>query len=137
VLQDFSAVTAACLAVRRSSYLQVGGLDAAHFAVAFNDVDFCLKLCAAGLRNVWLPTVELMHFESASRGSDREPRHRLRYEREAALMHSRWGGALAADPAYNPNLTLAQEDFSLAFPPRVSLTIPWTTATDAAAGPPC
>jgi O-antigen biosynthesis protein len=124
VLQDFSAVTAACLAVRRSSYLQVGGLDAQHFAVAFNDVDFCLKLGAAGLRNVWVPTAELVHHESVTRGSDREARHRQRYEKEAALMRQRWGREIAADPAYNPNLTLAQEDFGLAFPPRVGLLQP-------------
>jgi O-antigen biosynthesis protein len=125
LVQDFSAVTAACLLVRRSLYQQVGGLDEAELAVAFNDVDFCLKLRAAGLRNVWTPDAELMHHESVSRGSDREPRHRARYEREVAVMQRRWGALLAHDPAYNPNLTNAGEDFSLAEPPRVSLLRRW------------
>ncbi len=125
VLQDFSGLTAACLALRRSRYLQVGGLDEEQLAVAFNDIDLCLKLRAAGLRNVWLPTVELKHHESASRGSDRDARHRARYAREAALMHQRWGRELAADTAYNPNLTLEHTDFKPAFPPRVSLLQPW------------
>jgi O-antigen biosynthesis protein len=115
--------------VRRQLYQQVGGLDEAELAVAFNDVDFCLKLLAAGLRNVWTPDAELMHHESITRGSDREPRHRARYEREVAVMQRRWGSLLAHDPAYNPNLTLATEDFALAEPPRVSLMRPWFDAS--------
>ncbi len=132
LLQDFSAVTAACLAVRRSTYLSVGGLDEQALAVAFNDVDFCLRLQRSGLRNVWVPLVELVHHESVSRGSDREASRRLRCEREAAVMQQRWPHALRRDPAYNPNLSLERDDFSLAFPPRVNLSQPWF-ASDAGA----
>ena len=125
LLQDFSAVTAACLLVRRALYLEVGGMDAEHFAVAYNDVDFCLKLLGAGYRNVWVPLAELAHHESASRGNDYDEAHRERYQREVQEMHRRWGGVMQHDPAYNPNLTLRHEDFSLADPPRVNLLRPW------------
>ena len=128
LVQNFSAVTAACLMVRRTLYQQVGGLDESELAVAFNDVDFCLKLLSAGLRNEWTPDVELMHHESATRGSDREVRHRERYQREAAVMQQRWAGLLTRDAAYNPNLTNAGEDFALAEPPRVSVLQPWFNA---------
>jgi O-antigen biosynthesis protein len=128
VLQNFSAVTAACLVVRKALYEQVGGLDAAQLAVAFNDVDFCLKLRKAGYRNVLAALAELMHHESASRGSDREPRHRARYEAEAAVMRDRWANELLQDPAYNTNFSLENEHFFLAFPPRVS---PWQLCTKA------
>ena len=125
VLQGFSAVTAACLVVRRSTYLQVGGLDEAAFAVAFNDVDFGLKLRTAGLRNLWTPHAELFHHESVSRGSDKHPGRKQRFERERATLQQRWPAWLAWDPAYNPNLTLRNENFALAEPPRVSLNQPW------------
>ena len=125
VLQGFSAVTAACLVVRRSTYLQVGGLDEAAFAVAFNDVDFGLKLRTAGLRNLWTPHAELFHHESVSRGSDKHPGRKQRFERERATLQQRWADWLAWDPAYNPNLTLHNENFALAEPPRVSLNQPW------------
>jgi O-antigen biosynthesis protein len=125
LLQNFSAVTAACLAVRRDVYLQAGGLDEAALGVAFNDVDFCLKLQASGLRNLWLPLAELKHHESVSRGSDREARHRSRHAREVQVMQQRWGRTLLHDPAYNANLTLERADFSLAWPPRVRLLAPW------------
>ena len=124
-LQSLSAVTAACLVVRRSAFLEVGGLDENAFVVAFNDIDFCLKLRAAGLRNVWTPFAELYHHESVSRGSDRHPSRKQRFERERAALQARWGATLARDPAYNPNLTLNNENFALADPPRVSLLSPW------------
>lgn len=133
-LQNFSAVTAACLAVRRDHYLRVGGMDAASLAVAYNDVDFCLKLRQVGLRNVWVPTIELVHHESISRGSDRNAARRERCEREAAVMHRRWQPLLARDPAYNPNLSLDSSDFALAFPPRVNLAQRWFNADAGAAG---
>ena len=114
--------------VRRTFYQQVGGLDESELAVAFNDVDFCLKLLGAGLRNVWTPDVELMHHESATRGSDREARRREAYLREAAVMQRRWAGLLTRDAAYNPNLTNTGEDFALAEPPRVNVLQPWFNA---------
>lgn len=118
VMQDFSAVTAACLVVRKATYQQVGGLDEENLAVAFNDVDFCLRLREAGLRNVFTPRAQLVHHESATRGPDTHPDRVARFERERAYMQHRWAAWLAADPAYNPNLTLDSEDVGLAWPPR-------------------
>ncbi len=118
LIQSFSAVTAACLVVRKSLYVQVGGLDEVNLSVAFNDVDFCLRLREAGYRNVWTPYAELLHHESATRGEDVAPEKRERFERELAFMQQRWGALIDHDPAYSPNLTLLLEDFSLAWPPR-------------------
>ncbi len=117
LLQSYSVVTAACLAIRRSVYDEVNGLDET-FAVAFNDVDFCLRVRARGYRNVWTPFAELYHFESATRGSDETPEQRPRFLREVALMQERWGAQMLDDPAYNPNFSLQSETFGLAFPPR-------------------
>ncbi|MBO9644510.1 MAG: glycosyltransferase family 2 protein [Pseudacidovorax sp.] len=118
LIQSFSAVTAACLVVRKSLYVQVGGLDEVNLSVAFNDVDFCLRVREAGYRNVWTPYAELLHHESATRGEDVAPEKRERFERELAFMQQRWGALIDHDPAYSPNLTLLLEDFSLAWPPR-------------------
>jgi len=120
VIQDYSAVTAACMAVKRERYLEVEGLDAVNLAVGFNDVDFCLRLRERGYRNVWTPFAELYHHESATRGSDDTPERRVRFERELAYIQKRWAGMVEDDPAYSPNLTLAAEDFSLAWPPRAT-----------------
>ncbi|RYF30347.1 MAG: glycosyltransferase family 2 protein [Comamonadaceae bacterium] len=119
LVQSFSAVTAACLVVRKELYERIGGLDETKLTVAFNDVDLCLRLREAGYRNVWTPYAELLHHESATRGLDVAPEARERFAREEAYMERRWGRWLANDPAYNPNLTLHGEDFDLAWPPRV------------------
>ena len=119
VAQNMSAVTAACLAVRKEVFEEVGGLDEA-LPVAFNDIDFCLRLLQAGYRNVWTPYAELYHHESASRGSDDSPEKQARFAAEVHAMKWRWGDVLHDDPAYNPNLTLDQGDYGLAFPPRTS-----------------
>lgn len=116
--QTLSAVTGACLMVRRSDYLALGGLDEDNLPVAFNDVDFCLRLGERGLRCVWTPYAELTHHESLSRGSDETPLRKRAFEREKAYMRRRWAEVLARDPHYNRNLTLAREDFSLADVPR-------------------
>lgn len=113
LVHALSAVTAACLVVRRSTYDRVGGLDEA-LAVAFNDVDFCLRVRATGLRNVFTPYAVLLHHESATRGSDMAPERRMRFEREVRLMQARWRDALADDPYYSPHLTRDHEDFSIA-----------------------
>lgn len=126
--QSYSAVTAACLAVRRSRYLEVGGLDETHLAVAYNDVDFCLRLREAGYVNVWTPYATLVHHESVSRGRDASAAHAQRFAKEAAWMRERWGTLLDRDPAYNPNLNGVTADFALAEPPRVSLRTPWFDA---------
>ncbi|RYF66857.1 MAG: glycosyltransferase, partial [Comamonadaceae bacterium] len=118
LIQSFSAVTAACLVVRKSLYDEVGGLDEVNLKVAFNDVDFCLRLREAGYRNVWTPYAELLHHESATRDKDVRPERTERFEREIAYMQQRWGALIDADPAYSPNLTMETEDFSFAWPPR-------------------
>jgi GT2 family glycosyltransferase len=116
--QSFSAVTAACLLVRRAVFEQMGGLDE-QLVVAFNDVDFCLRVQAAGYRNVWTPYAEMNHHESASRGEEDSPEKIARFKKEIDCMKARWGDYLLHDPAYSYNLTLDGEDFSYAWPPRV------------------
>ena len=118
LIQSFSAVTAACLVVRKDRYEAVRGLNETDLKVAFNDVDFCLRLREAGFRNVWTPYAELVHHESATRGSDMAPEKRQRFVSEVDYMMQRWGELLRFDPAYNPNLTLLSEDFGYAWPPR-------------------
>lgn len=117
-VQNFSAVTAACLVIRRQLFEEVGGLDERHLPVAFNDVDFCLRLAERGYRNLWTPYAELYHHESASRGHEDTPEKARRFKAEIAYMKRRWGGRLLHDAAYNPNLALDRECFTLAFPPR-------------------
>lgn len=118
LVQNYSAVTAACLVVRKSVFEAVGGFNETDLTVAFNDIDFCLKLLRAGYRNLWTPFAEFYHHESASRGSEDTPEKHARFAREIAHMRQAWGPLLDRDPAYNPNLTLAEEDFALAWPPR-------------------
>jgi GT2 family glycosyltransferase len=117
--QDMVAVTAACLLVRRSIFDEVGGLDE-QLAVAFNDVDFCLKVHAAGYRNHWTPYAELVHHESVTRGYEDTPEKQRRFRSEIETMQQRWAGLIADDPCYSPNLTADAEDFSLAWPPRTA-----------------
>ncbi len=117
-----SAVTGACLIVRKSVFEEVGGLDEVNLTVAFNDVDLCLRIKAKGYRNIWTPT-ELYHLESASRGPDTTPETAPRFGAEVAYMLRRWGDILKEDPFYNPNMSIENERFLLAFPPRVMR--PW------------
>lgn len=112
VVQNVSAVTAACLVVRKAVYEEVGGLDEDNLAVAFNDVDFCLKVRQAGYRNLWTPYAELYHHESKSRGIEDTPVKVERFHREAAFIRAKWDEALVNDPCYSRNLTLMSEDFS-------------------------
>ena len=108
-----SAVTAACMMVKRSVYEDVGGFDPA-FAVAFNDVDFCLKVRRAGYLVVYNPYAELIHYESKSRGYDDTAEKVNRFQSEIQLFQSRWKDFLKqGDPYYNPNLTLDRNDFSV------------------------
>ena len=111
--QDYSAVTAACLMVKKSVFHEVGGLTE-ELAVAFNDVDFCLKVRAAGYLVVYAPYAVMHHYESKSRGLEDTPEKVARFNREWALVASRWPDILKnGDPYYNPNLTLRKSDFSL------------------------
>jgi GT2 family glycosyltransferase len=114
-----SAVTAACLVTRRSDYLEVGGMDAVHFPVNFNDVDYCLRLREKGKRIVLTPHARLYHHESASRGRDETADRAGRFSRELACLRSRWGNTLLEDAYYNPILSLDPTPYSaLAWPPR-------------------
>ena len=117
LVQNFVAVTAACLVVRKKIYEEVGGLDE-EFAVAFNDVDFCMRVTACGYRNLWTPYAELYHHESASRGYEDTPEKKARFMTEIEHMRERWGDAMFDDPAYNPNLHSESKDFQLARLPR-------------------
>lgn len=117
--QEVSAVTAACLLVKKDIYLQVGGLNGTDLTIAFNDVDFCLTIKEAGYRNIWTPYAELFHHESASRGVENTKEKSQRFNHEVKYMKNKWAYLLLDDPAYNPNLTLKFEDYSLAWPPRI------------------
>lgn len=113
--QDVSAVTGACLMVKKSLYDQVGGLDES-FAVALNDVDFCLQMRALGYLNVFTPFAELFHFESVSRGSDvdktADEAKAARYNEEAEHFRTKWKKELeAGDPYFNPNFSLEHSDY--------------------------
>lgn len=113
ITQNFSAVTAACLAVRKSVFIEVGGLNEEHLTVAFNDVDLCLKMQKAGYRNLWTPYVEMIHHESVSRGAEDNPQKVARFNKEVAYMKKTWGKRLDHDPCYSPWLSLEREDFTL------------------------
>lgn len=104
VSRSVSAVTAACLVVSKASYMNVSGLDEENFPVAFNDVDFCLKLTRAGLTNVYAANARLIHHESLSRGSDLEPTKRRRFERELKSLQSKWNTDEIVDQYHHPAL---------------------------------
>ncbi|GFD86049.1 hypothetical protein KUL150_21080 [Alteromonas sp. KUL150] len=110
---NYSAVTAACLLVKRTHFNEVNGLNEKALSVAFNDVDFCLKVKGLGVNNVYCAEAELFHHESVSRGLDISPEKAARFSRELAYLQSTWSNFIANDPAYNPNLTLKRENFSI------------------------
>jgi GT2 family glycosyltransferase len=113
LVQNYSAVTAACMLVRRRVFDEIGGFDADNLPIAFNDVDLCLRIREKGYRNLWTPYAQLYHHESASRGPEDTPEKQARFGKEIAYMRHRWGQLLHHDPAYNPNLTDRTEDFAL------------------------
>ncbi len=116
--QNYSALTAACLVVKRAVYEEVGGLDEGEFRVGLNDVDFCLKILATGRRNLYTPFAEMLHHESASRADmEKTPEGAERAARENAALTARWPDFFDHDPAWNPNLSLRTETAELAFPP--------------------
>ena len=118
LMSTVSAITGACLVVRKDTFERVNGFDEKNLAIAFNDIDLCLKISSSGLRIVWTPHVKLYHHESLSRGSDSDPERRERFQREIDFMHQKWGDILKDDPYYNPNLSNITADFSLASPSR-------------------
>lgn len=126
VTREVTAVTGACLLVRRGVYEEVGGLDEKDFPVTFNDIDFCLKLRSRGYRNIWTPHALLYHHEGATRGPDDSPEKVARFSAEWACMRAKWGRQLDDDPFYSPNLSLASDDCSPSFPPRCE--VPWSKA---------
>lgn len=111
--QNYSAVTAACLLVKKSLFTEVGGLNEQDLTVAFNDVDFCLRVKETGVRNVYCAEAELYHHESVSRGLDHAPAKAARFNRELNYLKKKWGTYIEHDPAYSPNLTLLRENFSI------------------------
>lgn len=112
VVQDYSAVTAACMLVKKEAFQKVEGLSE-DLAVAFNDVDFCLKVGHAGYRIVFTPYAQLYHYESKSRGVEDTPQKKARFQQEATTFRHKWGSFLeSGDPCYNKHLSLKREDFS-------------------------
>lgn len=111
--QNVTAVTGACMMVKKALYEQLGGLDE-EFAVALNDVDFCLKVREAGYLNIFTPFAELYHFESKSRGSDKDDGRAIRYQQESDRFKVKWEKVLEkGDPYYNPNFSLDHSDFTV------------------------
>ncbi|MCH8539385.1 MAG: glycosyltransferase [Opitutales bacterium] len=117
LVRAYSAVTAACLLVRKKIFDEVGGLEEEFLKVAFNDVDFCLKVKEAGYRNIFTPFARLYHYESKSRGKDETPEKKERAHAEMRFMKFKWGRDLMEDGLHNPNISLLKEQFSLAHPP--------------------
>ena len=112
-VQDVYADTAACLLIRKEIYDEVHGLDES-YAVAFNDVDFCVRVREAGYTNVFTPFAQLYHYESKSRGMEDNPEKQKRFQGEVLRFQARWGDLLAkGDPCTNPNFDIQREDFSL------------------------
>ncbi|MGY8640253.1 MAG: glycosyltransferase family 2 protein [Verrucomicrobiales bacterium] len=119
LIQNFSAITAACLVVEKEIYEKVGGLDEGEFRVGLNDIDFCLKLIDSGLCNLYTPFAELLHHESASRADmERTSAGAERAAGENAALARKWPRFFESDPCWNPNLSLDTEHGDLAFPPR-------------------
>jgi GT2 family glycosyltransferase len=125
VVQNFSAVTAACLLVKKSRYQEVGGMDEENLKVLFNDVDLCIKLTEAGYRNVWTPHATLIHHGSSSLGRKKSKKEiattNKRVYQEHKTMKDRWGAILANDPAYNRNLSLQKFNWNI----DITTAVPW------------
>jgi GT2 family glycosyltransferase len=111
IIQNYSAVTAACLIVKKDIYNEVGGLDEENLKIAFNDVDFCLKLLEKGYRNIWTPYAMLIHHESKSRGKEDTEEKIERFNKEVKYMKDKWMKYIKNDKYYNCNLTSVYEDF--------------------------
>lgn len=112
-VQNYSAVTAACLLIRKEVFKQVKGFDEDNLTVAFNDIDLCLKVKNLNLKNLWTPYAELYHHESISRGMDTKPEQIERSNKEIEYMKNTWDTTNFNDPAYNKNLSVDSEDFSI------------------------
>ena len=114
LIQNVSAVTGACLFAKRSIYEEVGFMDEENFVIAFNDVDFCLKIREKGYKIIYNPYIELMHYESKSRGYENTPEKQERFERESNNFKNKWKEVIEkGDPYYNPNLSLTTADYAV------------------------
>jgi GT2 family glycosyltransferase len=111
-VNNYSAVTAACLMCRREVFEEVGGFEE-ELQIAFNDIDMCLKIAERGYRNIYLPHVVLYHHESKSRGFEDTPEKQARFGKEIDYMRRKWKNVIAHDPCYSPNLTRDREDYSI------------------------
>ncbi|MHB8264171.1 MAG: glycosyltransferase family 2 protein, partial [Acidimicrobiales bacterium] len=132
--QDLSGVTAACMALRKEVWNEVGGFDEA-FPHHYNDVDFCIRIVDAGFRIIWTPYARLYHEESASRGYADRSAKMLEWQASAAAMQVKWGSRLASDPFHNPNLSSEHDSQALAWPPRTEYPWhSWSTGTRGARG---
>ncbi len=118
LIQQYSAVTGACMVTPKDLFLSLGGFNEENLGVAYNDVDYCFKSRASGRKVIWTPYTELLHHESISRGYEDTDEKKERLSKEQDYMFENWGDIIAWDPAYNPNLTLEKEDFDFAFPSR-------------------
>jgi glycosyltransferase involved in cell wall biosynthesis len=114
LIQTVSCLSSACLLIKKSIYQEVGGVDERYFTEVFSDVDFCLRVKAAGYRNIWTPYAEFNYLKPMS-----DEQKYYNCEQDLCYLKSRWGELLLSDQAYSPNLTLKYEDFSLAWPPRI------------------
>jgi GT2 family glycosyltransferase len=119
-----SAVSWATMAVRRDLFDEIGGFSEEHFTGVFGDVDFCLRLNEAGWRTAWTPYAEMIHFELPEDGRAVDGANAIRFDRDIRYLRQRWGKWIEDDPSYNPNLSLAHESLSLAWPPRRSYAPP-------------
>ena len=106
LIRNYSAVTAAALAVKKQTFIAVNGLDEENLSVAFNDVDFCLRIAELGFRNLYTPYCQLYHHESLSRGADIGSEKEARFEKEVLYMLGKWSSTIDHDPYYSPNLSL-------------------------------
>ena len=123
ISQNISAVTGACMVMRKEVFLKVGGLNSDNLSVAFNDIDLCIRIRKEGLKVIWTPYAELYHHESASRGSDQTADKVGRFNKEIDYMKETWDEILLTDPFYSPNFSLKNGNFSLADNPRTKK--PW------------
>ena len=120
--QDLSCVTAACVAVRREIFEELNGFDE-RLAIAFNDVDFCIRMRQKGWRIIWTPEVEHYHLKSQTIGHHSSDERAPIFRKEVRMMREQWGAILNSDPFYNPNLSLQDDKMALAFPPRAPKSV--------------
>ena len=112
--REVSAVTAACMVLKRDAFLKVGGFDEKNLPVAYSDIDLCLKLRRAGYRNIFTPFAELIHHESLSRGKEDTFAKQMRSRAEVNFFRKKWAKEIANDPFYNPGLSLDYPDYRAA-----------------------